>query len=47
MDAPQPHLHRGATLTALSILPFVWNAFVSLRKGKVAGDDPWEGNSLE
>jgi heme/copper-type cytochrome/quinol oxidase subunit 1 len=30
----------GAVLTALSILPFVWNVAVSLRKGKVAGDDP-------
>jgi cytochrome c oxidase subunit I+III len=37
----------GAVLTALSILPFVWNVFVSLRKGQVAGDDPWGGNSLE
>jgi cytochrome c oxidase subunit I len=37
----------GAVLTGLSILPFVWNVFVSLRKGQVAGDDPWEGNSLE
>ena len=34
-------------LTALSIVPFVWNVFVSLRKGQVAGDDPWGGNSLE
>jgi len=37
----------GAVLTALSILPFVWNVFVSLRKGRGAGDDLWEGNSLE
>jgi cytochrome c oxidase subunit 1 len=37
----------GAALTGLSILPFVWNVFVSLRKGAVAGDDPWQGNSLE
>jgi cytochrome c oxidase subunit 1 len=37
----------GAALTALSILPFVWNVFVSLRKGQLAGDDPWGGNSLE
>jgi cytochrome c oxidase subunit 1 len=37
----------GAALTALSILPFVWNVAVSLRKGQVAGDDPWQGNSLE
>ena len=37
----------GAVLTGLSILPYVWNVIVSLRKGEVAGDDPWEGNSLE
>jgi hypothetical protein len=37
----------GAVLTALSILPFVRNVAMSLRKGQVAGDDPWEGNSLE
>ena len=29
------------------MLPFLWNVFVSLRSGKVAGDDPWEGNTLE
>jgi hypothetical protein len=37
----------GAVLTGLSILPFVWNVVVSLRKGRATGDDPWEGNSLE
>ena len=29
------------------MLPFIWNVFVSLRNGKIAGDDPWEGNTLE
>jgi heme/copper-type cytochrome/quinol oxidase subunit 1 len=29
------------------MLPFLWNVFVSLRGGKIAGDDPWEGNTLE
>jgi cytochrome c oxidase subunit 1 len=37
----------GGFVIALSILPFIWNVFVSLRNGKVAGDDPWEGNTLE
>jgi cytochrome c oxidase subunit I len=26
---------------------FLWNFFVSLRRGQPAGNDPWEGNSLE
>jgi cytochrome c oxidase subunit I len=37
----------GGFLIAASILPFLWNVFVSLRNGKIAGDDPWEGNTLE
>jgi cytochrome c oxidase subunit 1 len=37
----------GSFLIAVSVLPFIWNVFVSLRNGKVAGDDPWEGNTLE
>ena len=37
----------GGFLIAISMLPFLWNVFVSLRNGKVAGDDPWEGNTLE
>ena len=37
----------GGFLIAASILPFIWNVFVSLRSGKIAGDDPWEGNTLE
>jgi cytochrome c oxidase subunit 1 len=36
----------GFTIGA-SILPFLWNVFVSLRNGKIAGDDPWEANTLE
>ena len=34
-------------MIALSMLPFLWNVFISLRSGKPAGDDPWEGNTLE
>ena len=26
---------------------FLWNVFLSLRSGAPAGDDPWEGNTLE
>ena len=37
----------GSLIIATSMLPFLWNVFVSLRNGKVAGDDPWEGNTLE
>ncbi|MBI2776975.1 MAG: cytochrome c oxidase subunit I [Chloroflexi bacterium] len=37
----------GGFLIAVSILPFIWNVFVSLRSGKIAGDDPWEANTLE
>jgi cytochrome c oxidase subunit I len=37
----------GGFVIAISMLPFIWNVFVSLRNGKVAGDDPWEGNTLE
>ena len=29
------------------MLLFLWNVFMSLRSGQVAGDDPWEGNTLE
>jgi len=37
----------GGFMIAASMLPFLWNVFVSLRNGKIAGDDPWEGNTLE
>ncbi len=37
----------GGFLIAASMLPFIWNVFISLRNGKPAGDDPWEGNTLE
>jgi cytochrome c oxidase subunit 1 len=37
----------GGFIIGISILPFIWNVFVSLRNGKIAGDDPWEGNTLE
>jgi cytochrome c oxidase subunit 1 len=37
----------GGFTIALSMVPFLWNVFVSLRSGKPAGDDPWEANTLE
>ncbi|MGI8939856.1 MAG: cytochrome c oxidase subunit I [Iamia sp.] len=37
----------GAVLLGLSFIPFVWNIIRSLRKGEVAGDDPWGGQTLE
>ena len=37
----------GAFMIAVSVLPFLWNVFISLRKPRDAGDDPWEGNTLE
>ncbi len=37
----------GGFVIAISMLPFFWNVLVSLRSGKIAGDDPWEANTLE
>jgi cytochrome c oxidase subunit 1 len=37
----------GSYLMAVSVLIFLWNVVVSLRRGQPSGDDPWEGNSLE
>jgi cytochrome c oxidase subunit 1 len=37
----------GGFLIATSMIPLLWNVFLSLRSGKPAGDDPWEGNTLE
>ena len=37
----------GGFLIAASMLPLLWNIFISLRSGKPAGDDPWEANTLE
>jgi cytochrome c oxidase subunit 1 len=37
----------GAFLTGISVLIFLWNVLASIRRGRPAGDDPWEGNSLE
>ena len=37
----------GAFVIAASVVPFVWNVFTTLRGPLNAGDDPWEGNTLE
>jgi len=37
----------GGFTIAAAMLPFLWNIFVTLRGGEPAGDDPWEGNTLE
>jgi cytochrome c oxidase subunit 1 len=37
----------GAFITAAAVLLFVANVLVSLKRGPVAGPDPWEGSSLE
>jgi cytochrome c oxidase subunit I len=37
----------GAFLIAISVLVLFWNIFVSLRKGKIAGDNPWNAWTLE
>ncbi len=37
----------GAALLAVSTLPFLWNVYITFRRGAPAGDDPWGGNSLE
>ncbi|HET9123407.1 MAG TPA: cbb3-type cytochrome c oxidase subunit I [Solirubrobacteraceae bacterium] len=37
----------GAFIIALGVLVFLINVLVSLRRREVAGDDPWEGQTLE
>jgi heme/copper-type cytochrome/quinol oxidase subunit 1 len=37
----------GSYVIAVSVVVFLVNVFRSLRDGAEAGDDPWEGHSLE
>ena len=37
----------GGFLVGISTLPLLWNIYISVRNGKDAGPDPWEGNTLE
>jgi cytochrome c oxidase subunit 1 len=37
----------GSVLIALGVLAFLVNVWISLRRRQVAGDDPWQGHTLE
>ena len=37
----------GSVLIALSMIVFIVNVIISLRRGRVAGDNPWEASGLE
>jgi cytochrome c oxidase subunit 1 len=37
----------GAYITALGFLVFIWNMWVSWRRPVPAGDNPWDGHTLE
>lgn len=37
----------GAYIIALSIIVFVWNFFLSIRRGQPSGGDPWDAWTLE
>ena len=37
----------GAFMIAVSIIPFLINVVATFINGEPAGDDPWEGNTLE
>jgi cytochrome c oxidase subunit 1 len=37
----------GAYITALGVLVNAWNIFTSWRNGEIAGDNPWDGQTLE
>jgi cytochrome c oxidase subunit 1 len=34
-------------MIAISVLPFLWNVFITLRKPMEHDADPWDANSLE
>jgi cytochrome c oxidase subunit 1 len=37
----------GSFVLAVGVAVFLWNAIASYRKGAVAGNDPWDGRTLE
>ncbi len=37
----------GAAILAVSVAVFAWNVVMSLRRGAIAGDDPWDAWTLE
>ncbi|MGH7877852.1 MAG: cbb3-type cytochrome c oxidase subunit I, partial [Candidatus Dormibacteraceae bacterium] len=45
--ATNTFITASSFLLAFSILLFFINVFWSLKHGEVAGDDPWDGNTLE
>ena len=47
LERPEPAATIGGFTIAVSMIPFLWNVFITLRNGETAGDDPWEGNTLE
>ncbi len=48
LERPQPRWPRSAgSRSRPSMVPLLWNIFISLRNGEPAGDDPWEANTLE
>jgi cytochrome c oxidase subunit 1 len=37
----------GSGLLGLSTLPFLWNVWITLRRGRNVGANPWDGHTLE
>jgi cytochrome c oxidase subunit 1 len=37
----------GAYIVGVGVLITVWNLYISYRKGAIAGDNPWDGQTLE
>ncbi len=37
----------GAYIAGVGVLITVWNLYISYRKGAIAGDNPWDGQTLE
>jgi cytochrome c oxidase subunit 1 len=51
MLKPLQPLHVVATIAAIGLLlgqlPFIWNFFYSMARGRAAGRNPWRANTLE
>jgi cytochrome c oxidase subunit 1 len=37
----------GAYILGVAVLPFLWNVWISWRRGEPAGDNPWRAGTLE
>ncbi|MHB1132292.1 MAG: cytochrome c oxidase subunit I [Chloroflexota bacterium] len=46
-DLPNLISSIGVPFIVASVIVFLYNVFVSLRRGQVAGNDPWDGYTLE